>query len=477
MLAAAPASRVLRFDNFELDIRAGELRKTGVKLRLQGQPIQVLAALLNNAGELVTLEQLRAQLWPADIFVDFDHSLHNAIARIREVLGDSAETPRYIETLPRRGYRYIGPVADFQTLRSATETGHHASQPLTPVTAPKPKRILVLVLGALFTLGLVASTTWRYLHAKAAVLPIQSIAVLPLDNLSGDPSEEFFADGMTDQLITDLAKVGSLRVISRTSVMRYKGAKKALPAIARELNVDAIVEGSVIRSGPRVRVTAQLIRASTDQHLWAETYDRDLGDILMLQGEVADAIAQQVRAQLTANQSQLRIAHVVNPAAYDDYLRGRLYFTNEFTKPDSLRKAQRYFDDAIQKDSNFALAYAGLADTYVFLAYAGALQKDVAYQLAKDALAKALQLDDSIGEVHDTLGALSSNFDWDWETADREFSRAIALAPSYSCAHEDRAIFLALVGRRAEALAEIAKIHQLDYGSSAAHTESVAYYE
>jgi TolB-like protein/DNA-binding winged helix-turn-helix (wHTH) protein/Tfp pilus assembly protein PilF len=478
MLAAAPASRVLRFDSFELDIRAGELRKAGVKLRLQGQPIQVLGALLNSAGELVTREQLRAQLWPANTFVDFDHSLHNTIARIREVLGDSAETPRYIETLPRRGYRYIGPVADFPTLRPATETGRHASAPLTLVRAPKRKRILVLVLGALFILGVVASATWRYLHAKAAVLPIQSLAVLPLDNLSGDPSEDFFADGMTDQLITDLAKVGSLRVISRTSVMRYKGARKALPAIARELNVDAIVEGSVIRSGPRVRVTAQLVRASTDQHLWAETYDRDLDDILKLQAEVADAIAQQVRAKLTPNQqSQLRLAHAVNPAAYDDYLRGRLYFTNEFTKPDSLKKAQHYFEDAIQKDSNFALAYAGLADTYVFLAYAGVLQKDLAYRSAKNALAKALQLDDSIGEAHDTLGALSSFFDWDWETADREFNRAIVLAPSYSCAHEDRAIFLALVGRRAEALAEISKIDQLDYGFSAAHTESLAYYD
>src|SRR5271156_2062460 len=337
MLTAAPASRVLRFDGFELDVRAGELRKSGVKLRLQGQPIQVLAALLNNAGELVTLEQLRAQLWPADIFVDFDHSLHNAIARIREVLGDSAETPRYIETLPRRGYRYIGPVADFPTLRVAAETGHPPSQPLTLVTVPKRKRLPILVLaalvlGALFSLGLVASTTWRYLHAKAAVLPIQSIAVLPLDNLSGYPSEEFFADGMTDQLITDLAKVGSLRVISRTSVMRYKGAKKALPAIARELNVDAIVEGSVIRSGPRVRVTAQLIRASTDQHLWAETYDRDLGDILMLQGEVADAIAQQVRAQITPQQqAHFNAARPVNPEAYDAYLRGRYYLSNEFT--------------------------------------------------------------------------------------------------------------------------------------------------
>src|SRR3984957_1712068 len=483
MLAAAPASRVLRFDSFELDVRAGELRKAGVKLRLQGQPIQVLAALLNNAGELVTLEQLRAQVWTADTFVDFDHSLHNAVARIREVLGDSAESPRYIETLPRRGYRYIGPVADFRAPRSATEIGPHASQPLTLVAAQKRKRILVvvfgaIVLGALFTLGLVASTTWRNLHSKAAVLPIQSLAVLPLDNLSGDPSEEFFADGMTDQLITDLAKVSSLRVISRTSVMQYKGAKKSLPAIARELNVDAIVEGSVVRSGHRVRVTAQLVQALTDQHLWAETYEQDLGDVLKLQGEVADAIAQQGRAQLTpTQQSQLRQGSAVNPAAYDAYLRGRLYFVNEFTKPNSLRKAQHYFEAALQQDPILAVAYAGLADIYVYLACAGAMQKDQAYRSAKEALAKARELDDSIGEAHDTLGLLNFVFDWDWDAADREFNRAIALAPSYSCAHEDRAIFLALVGRRTEALAEIKKIDQLDYGFSAAHSESLTYYE
>src|SRR5271163_1535530 len=482
MLAAAPASRVLRFDNFELDIRAGELRKTGVKLRLQGQPIQVLAALLNNAGELVTLEQLRAQVWTADTFVDFDHSLHNAIARIREVLGDSAETPRYIETLPRRGYRYIGPVADFPTLRAAAETGHRPSQPLTLVTVPKRKRLPILVLaalvlGALFSLGLVASTTWRYLHAKAAVPPIQSIAVLPLDNLSGDPSQEFFADGMTDQLITDLAKVGSIRDISRTSLMQYKGTRKGLPEIARELHVDAIVEGSVIRSGQRVRVTAQLVQAHTDQHLWAETYDRDLGDILKLQGEVANAIAGQVRAQLTpTQQAVIRRAAAVDPAAYDAYLKGRLYFVNEFTKPDSLRKAQRYFEESIQKDPKFALAYAGLADTYVYLAFAGALQKDQAYKSAREALAKALELDYTIGEAHDTLGVLSWRFDWDWDAAEREFDRAIALSPSYSCAHEDRAIFLAFRGRRAEALDEIKKIDQLDYGSSSASVESTAYY-
>jgi len=329
----------LRFDGYELDVRAGELRKHGVRLRLRGQPLQVLEILLERAGDVVTRDELQTRIWSADTFVDFDHSLHNAIARIREVLGDSAETPRYIETLPRRGYRYIGPVDDLQTPQLALESRDHTSQPMALAAPRNRKRTLVFVLCALLPLALIVWTMWRNIHASAAVPPIHSIAVLPLDNLSGDPSEEFFADGMTDQLTTDLAKFGSLRVISRTSVMQYKGAKKGLPEIARQLNVDAIVEGSVIRSGPRVRVTAQLIHAPTDEHLWAETYDRDIGDVLKLQGEVADAIAQQVRAQLTpTQQSQLRQAHAVNPAAYDAYLRGRLYFVNEFTNPDSLRK-------------------------------------------------------------------------------------------------------------------------------------------
>jgi TolB-like protein/DNA-binding winged helix-turn-helix (wHTH) protein/Tfp pilus assembly protein PilF len=479
MPSSSPGARVLRFDNFELDVRAGELRKRGVRLRLQGQPLQVLAAILNRAGDVVTREELRAQIWTANTFVDFDHSLHNAIARLREVLGDSAEAPRYIETLPRRGYRFIAPVETVEVV-SPTRAAHPEEPGVTSAESKRPPSRAMVAGGilALFVIGTafwLARTTPR--HTSAAPR-LDSIAVLPLNNLSGDPSEEFFADGMTDQLITDLAEVGSLRVISRTSVMPYKGTKKGLPEIARELNVTAIVEGSVIRSGQRVRVTAQLIQAPTDQHLWAETYDRDLGDVLKLQGEVTYAIAQQVRAQLAPQQqAQLRLANSVNPAAYDAYLRGRLYFTTEYTKPESLRKAQHDFEESIQKDPGFALAYAGLADTYVYLAFAGALQRDQAYRSAKGALAKALALDDSIGEAHDTLGLLSSEFDWDWDTADREFSRAIALAPSYSCAHEDRATFLALTGRRAEALAEITKIDQLDYGFSAARTVSGTYYE
>jgi TolB-like protein/DNA-binding winged helix-turn-helix (wHTH) protein/Tfp pilus assembly protein PilF len=478
MPSSSTAGRVLRFDNFELDVRAGELRKHGVRLRLQGQPLQVLEVLLKQAGDVVTREELRSQIWSADTFVDFDHSLHNAVARLREVLGDSAETPRYIETLPRRGYRFIAPV-DAGDLPASAPSG----QPVQVVEVPPSPRLTrfqALLLTTALALLVIGVAVWlgRTGAAPTSAAPrLNSIAVLPLDNLSGDPSEEFFADGMTDQLITDLAKVGSLRVISRTSVLQYKGTKKALPEIARELHVDAIVEGSVIRSGQRVRVTAQLLLAATDQHLWAETYDRDAGDVLKLQGEVSDAISQQIRAQLTPQQhAQLRLAQPVIPAAYDAYLKGRLYLTTEYTKPDSLKKAQQLFEDAIQKDPNFALAYAGLADTRVYLAFAGALPKDAAYRSAKEALAKATQLDDSIGEAYDTLGLLNSSFDWDWEAADRAFNRAIALAPSYSCAHEDRANFLAATGRRSEALAELAKVQQLDYGSSSAGTESFVYY-
>jgi TolB-like protein/DNA-binding winged helix-turn-helix (wHTH) protein/Flp pilus assembly protein TadD len=474
-----PAAHLLCFDVYELDARAGELRKHGVKLRLQGQPLQILAALLERAGTVVTREDLRSQIWQADTFVDFDHSLHNAIARLREVLGDSADTPRYIETLPRRGYRFIAPVRIVET--SPTQPSAQSGQPREVSAGVKPSRSRALPAFAAFTVVVIGAVFWleRTANAPTNAAPrLDSIAVLPLDNLSGDASEDFFVDGMTDQLITDLAKVGSLRVISRTSVMRYKGTKKGLPEIARELNVNAIVEGSVIRSGQRVRVTAQLLEAPTDRHLWAETYDRDLGDVLKLQGEVANAIAQQVRAQLTPQQqTSLRSARPVNPAAYDAYLRGRFYFTTGFTKPDSLTKAQHYFEDAIQKDPDFALAYAGLADTYVYLAFAGAMSRDRAYRSAKDATGKAQELDDSIGELHDTLGVLSWQFEWNWDSADREFNRAIALAPSYSCAHEDRSIFLAFRGRRAEALSEITKIDQLDSGPSAAGSELWTYYE
>src|ERR1700733_4257770 len=479
MLVAAPASRLLRFDSFELDVRAAELRKGGIKLRLQGQPIQVLAKLLSCSGELVTREELRAEIWPAETFVDFDHSLHNAISRIREVLGDSAETPRYIETLPRRGYRFIRPV---EKVGIPEPQQLPVSEPAVavPIEAPRTTTRAALIAGlsvvVVAAAGLVLAPALA--RRSSAIPSVRSIAVLPMDNFSGDPAQEYFADGMTDELITDLAKIGSLRVISRTSVMRYKGTRKGLPEIAKELNVDGIVEGSVTRSGQRVRITAQLLYGPTDKHLWAETYERDLGDVLGLQSEVAQAIAQQVRAQLTPQQqARFQTARPVNPEAYDAYLRGRYYLSNLFTMAQPLTMARTYFEEAVRKDPGFAPAYSGLAETYLYLAIFRQMPAETAHRQAEDALRHAMALDDSIGEAHDALAVLSWRYNWDWDATERELNQAVALVPSYICAHEDRAEYFAFRGRRAEAEAEMAKSLELDTSVSATLTESAVDYQ
>jgi TolB-like protein/Flp pilus assembly protein TadD len=350
--------------------------------------------------------------------------------------------------------------------------------------APPTARLSKTRAALALTLLILAATGAAFWLVRAVSRPtsaaprLRSIAVLPLENLSGDPSQEYFADGMTEALITDLAKVSALRVISRTSVMRFKGTKKGLPEIARELNVDGIIEGSVMRSGNRVRITAQLLHAPTDKHLWAEAYERDLGDVLRLQNEVAQAVVQQVRAQLTPQQQAgFRSARLVNPEAYEAYLRGRYYLSNQFTMAQPLNMAKGYFEESIRKDPGFALAYSGLADSYVYLAIFRQLSPEGAYEPAKEALRKALELDDSIGEAHDTLGVLSWRSELNWNAAEQEFNRAIALAPSYSCAHEDRAVYLSFIGRRDEALAEIAKSSELDPGPGSAMAESAAYYQ
>jgi TolB-like protein/Flp pilus assembly protein TadD len=413
MSAPTPIERVLRFDNFELDTHTGELRKRGVKLRLQGQPLQVLATLLKRAGDLVTREELRAEIWPADTFVDFDHSLHNAIARLREVLGDSAETPRYIETLPRRGYRFIERVDEVRPEASTLHVGRREFDP----------------------------------HG------IQAVAVLPLQDLSGDPDRDYFADSMTEALITSLAKISALRVISRTSAMQYKGAQKSLPQIARELNVDAVIEGSVLRSGERVRITAQLIHAASDQHLWAESYERDFRDILSLQSEIARQVANQVRIILTPEErARLESARQINPEAHDWYLRAR-YCWNKRTE-ESVKKALSYFHRAIDNDPTYAQGYAGLADSYNILGYYNAFPPMEVYPKGKAAALKALELDDSLAEPHATLGVVKRDFEWDWPGAEEEFNRAIELNPGYVEAYHWRSTLLSMLGRQAEALRE-----------------------
>ncbi len=465
----------LRFGVFELDLRAGELRKHGLRVRLQEQPFQLLAMLVEHPGEVVTREELQKKLWPAETFVDFDHGLNKAISKIREALSDSAESPRFVETVARRGYRFLAEVkvADSAPVRSqdlATEPHPVAEARDRLDLARKPAMLKHLLSSfawkapALVLLLLVASLAGWKLHSwKRPSLVIRSLAVLPLESLSSDASQDYFADGMTDELISDLGQISALRVISRTSVMAYKRARKPLPQIARELNVDAVVEGTVLRSGDQVRITAQLIEASTDKHLWSQSYQGELRDTLALQNQVARAIADQIRINLNPQeQAALKNVKVVNPQAYESFLKGR-YFWNKRTA-DGLKVALAYFNQAIDEDPKYAQAYSGLADTYSLLGdwqYAVMTPKE-ALPKAKAAATKALELDSALGEAHNSLAFCLDGFDWDFDSAGKEFRRAIELNPGYATAHHWYAWHLSLLGQYDDAIAEMRKAESLD---------------
>jgi TolB-like protein/DNA-binding winged helix-turn-helix (wHTH) protein/Flp pilus assembly protein TadD len=467
----------LRFGVFELDLRAGELRKHGLRVRLQEQPLRVLGMLLEHSGEVVTREELQKHLWPADTFVDFDHGLNKAINKIREALGDSAESPRFVETVARRGYRFLAEVkaADAAPVRSpefatqpqpAAEAHDRPNPPgeaakvqnLSPSHTRKISVFVLLVLAA--SLAAWKLHPWNRPSSSAA---IRSLAVLPFESLSNDASQDYFADGMTDELISDLGQISALRVISRTSVMSYKRARKPLPQIARELNVDAVVEGTVLRSGNQVRITAQLIEASADKHLWSQSYEGELQNTLALQNDVARAIADQIRIKLNPQeQAALKKVTVVNPQAFESYLRGR-YFWNKRTA-DGLKVALTYFNQAIAHDPKYAQAYSGLADTYALLGdwqYAVMTPKE-ALPKAKAAAIKALELDSALGEAHNSLAFCLDGFDWDFDSAGKEFRRAIELNPGYATAHHWYAWHLSLLGRFDEAIAEMKKAENLD---------------
>ena len=458
---------MIRFGTFEVSPQAGELRRDGSRVKLQDQPFQVLLALLERPNDVVTREELRAKLWPRDTFVDFDHGLNAAVKRLRDALGDTAENPRFIETLSRRGYRFIAPVAPFDS---------QAAPPPIPPTVPQPPATLALTTkpirpAYLFGLAGIAVVIlllvalnggggyWTRLGFGGK--RIQALAVLPLENLSHDPDQEYFSDGMTDALIADLSKIGALRVTSRTSSIRYKKSSKSLPEIARELNVDGVVEGSVMRSGNRVRITARLIYAPTEQNLWAETYERDLGDVLKLQGDVAETVAEQVRAQLTPEQhARLRSAQAVNPDAYEAYLKGR--FSEVRSTQAGLQQAQDYFTKAIQEDPGFALAYVGLADSFLEQGTYRWLPPQDAARQGGEAIHKALQLDETLGEAHCTLGFLNWQYSWNWQTAESEFRRGIDLKPHGIEGHEAFVWYLAWAGRGDEALARVQEMRRLD---------------
>jgi len=471
---------VVRFGTFEVSLQSREVRKSGMKIRVQQQPLKLLEILLERPGEVINREELRSRVWPDESFGDFDQALNIAIGKLRGALGDSAENPRFIETLPKRGYRFIADVsvvdAEVRPKRpEPIDGGLHGPERKTGLgdefqstglaVAPEHKLRLTprVIIALALILSLLILAIWLFRPSGSGPTRIRSLAVLPLENLSGDASQNYFADGMTDELITDLAQISALRVISRTSVMAYKGARKPLPQIARELNVDAVIEGSVLRSGDQVRITAQLIDASTDEHLWSQSYDVELRDTLALQSRVASAIADQIRISVTPQeQAALKNVKAVNPKAYESYLKGR-YFWNKRTG-NGLKAALAYFQQATEEDPQYAQAYSGLADTYALLGdwqYAVMTPKE-AFPKAKAAATKALELDGTLGEAHNSLAYVLDAFDWDLEAGGKEFQRAIELNPGYATAHHWYAWHLSVLGRFDEAIAEMRKAENID---------------
>jgi TolB-like protein/DNA-binding winged helix-turn-helix (wHTH) protein/Tfp pilus assembly protein PilF len=451
--------RRLSFGPYEANLHSGELRKHGIKIRLQAQPFQLLAMLLERPGQLVTREEICQKLWSADTFVDFDHSLGTAINKIREVLNDSAAEPRFVETLPRRGYRFIAPVV---SLDPDPELPRLPAEPAR--TAPK-SRLRFRVIGAGIAAAFLAAAliTWNLQDGREWLLlklttqpPVRSIAVLPLMNLSSDPDQQYFADGVTDELITNLAQISSLRVISHTSAMAYLGTHKSGPQIARELGVDALVEGSVVRSGNRVRITTQLIHAASDRHLWAHSYDRELIDVLTVQGEVAREIAESISLRLTPQETvQLARSHPVNPEVALLYFKGS-YFLSKLDAP----RAREIFTEAIRLDPDSAESWAGLADA---LHTMGAVGNDFdAFPQARDAANKALEIDPAQAQALMVLGVVSFLYDWNPAASEGFFRQSIAARPGYAMAHMLFATVLAHERRFDQAIQEIKLASALD---------------
>jgi TolB-like protein/DNA-binding winged helix-turn-helix (wHTH) protein/Flp pilus assembly protein TadD len=457
--------RRLRFGVFEADLGARELTKLGKILPLQEQPFQLLAMLLEKPGELVTREELRLRLWPQTV-VDFDHGLNKAINKVRDALGDSAENPRFIQTVSRRGYRFLADVTEVSTEQVETTLGDMGSGDSGTRRDPRPAeprspRIVAATLAGAALLLVVAVAIWIRSTSTGRLPSIRSLAVLPLENLSGDAAQDYFADGMTDELITHLAQIRDLRVISRTSVMTYKRIRKPLAEIARELDVQAVVEGGILRSGDKVRITAQLIRVPDDNHIWADSYEGDLRDTLVLQDQVAKAIADQIRVSVNKEQHG-QAARAVDAQAYDSYLKGR-YYWNQRTNA-GLREAINYFKRSISIDPSNAEAYSGLADTYSLAGdwEYGIMPPAQAFPLAKAAANEALALDDRLGEAHTSLAFVLDLYYWDWSAAERQFKLAINLNPGYAVAHHWYAWHLLVLGKNAEGMFEMRQAERLD---------------
>ena len=450
------------FGPFRLDPMKRRLQRDGETIRLTPKAFELLLVLVEERGRTVEKEELLERVWAGTIVEE--NNLNQNITTLRKSLGDSRQDSQYIATIPGVGYRFV---AEVRKTDEGVSASREENVRLEHVVAPaevrtRPSRMFRYALLILVPLVLAAIAYALYTREKPRP-SVSSIMVLPLENLSGNPDEEYFADGMTDALIGDLAQIGGLHVISRTSSMHYKGTTKSLPQIAGEINVDAVVEGTVQRSGDRVVVRAQLIHAATDRHLWVQTYTRDVRDVLDLQSEIAQAIAREVHIQLTPGvQARLTARRPVQPKAYDYYLQGRYLFWNKRTE-ENLNKAIELFQNAIKEDANYAPAYAGLADCYSALSVVqvSALRPAEGRRRAEEAATKALQLDSGLAEAYSTLGYVN-HYNWNWTTAEQHFKRALELNPNYANAHNVYASYLMTRGRVDESIAASNRARELD---------------
>jgi TolB-like protein/DNA-binding winged helix-turn-helix (wHTH) protein len=467
---------IFEFGSFRLNPAERLLLRGQAPVHLPPKAFDALVVLVENRGHLLEKDELLRKVWP-DTFVE-ESNLAQHISLLRKALQDGEDGSRYIETVPRRGYRFIAEVRELGGIATDTKvsSGLPHSSPFGVAESIRPRHrftsltYAIAPLALLLVVFLFTLPVWKRLR-RAGPEPIQSLAVLPLQNLSADPAQEYFADGMTEALITDLAKIPGLKVISRTSVMQYKDSHKKLPQIAQELGVDGIIEGAVLRSGERVRITAQLVRAATDQHIWAESYERDLRDLVALQDEVSRSIAAQIQKEIAPPVPQQLATLAVNPQAREDYLKGR-YFWNLRSEAGYL-KAIDYFQAAMTGDPQYAQAYAGSADAYALLGSMpnSKIPRDTAMPKAKQMALTALQLDDSLPDAHTSLAFVKMHYEWNFREAEQEFKRAIALDPNYSIAHHWYAYDLAAMGRMDEAVAEVKRARQTDPLSAIINTD------
>jgi len=474
---SVPAKQFYDFSPFRLDVAEGVLLREGKPVSITPKAFQLLRLLVDNHGHILSKDDLLRQVWP-DTFVE-EGNLPFNISQLRKALGQTDDGITYIETIPKRGYRFAAPVTVVNGGALPAPVGAQAApqppqepvpqkpaavdkRPLRALIERRPLALALVVLGASFLAVSLGVLRKRLPWSHSSSAQIQSIAVLPFENLSRDPGQDYFADGVTEELITDLAKISSLRVISRTSVMRYKGTKKALEEIARELNVDTVVEGAVRSSGGRVHITAQLVQPRPEKHLWAESYERDIEDVLGLQNDVARDIANQIRVKLTPEEVVgLEASQPVRREAYEAYLKSRYFLHNEWGVTGA-RKSIEYSLRAVGLDPTFALAYAGLAESYLSPLFTGGGPVGEAMPQAEAAAQKAVQLDSSLAAAHVSLGLIRLIYTWDWRDCERELMRALQLAPNDPDAHWAYGWYLGTMGRLGPAIAEMRRARELD---------------